>query len=157
MAESTTPANKAKTDATSSQGAVEEPAASARPALSPTQLKQVRRARRTERARRTGPFVKYVGSASHRVISPTDWRSLGFTPPGADKAKKGEPAPDFDQTVFEPKNDYMIETAKFTDEQLDYLLIDDLQMPAGTHSFLEMDWDENGELVQVTDDDYEDA
>lgn len=97
------------------------------------------RKRRVEKKRRKGPFVKYVGAASHRIIRPPDWKSLGF---------KG---PETDQThSWDTTNDYLIESGDFTDEQLDYLLIDDLQA-SGAHSFLEVDYDSDGQLVQVVD------
>lgn len=100
--------------------------------------------RRAKAKARKGPFVKYVGGASHRVIRASDWGQLGFEP-------KGEVHQEF---LWSPQNDYMIESAKFTDEQLDYLLIDDV-MPGGGQSFLEMDYetdkDGNTVLVQVTD------
>jgi hypothetical protein len=92
-------------------------------------------------AHRKGPFVKYVGEASHRKISAADWASL----PGMVAPNGG-----FQPTVWEPKNDKMIECAAFSDEQLDYLLLDDNQ-PSGGHSFLEMDYDADGNLVQVVD------
>mgnify|MGYP000922524918 FL=1 len=44
----------------------------------------------------------------------------------------------------------MIEVSAFSDEQLDYLLLDDTQ-PGGGQSFLEMDYDADGNLVQVVD------
>lgn len=106
-----------------------------------------RRSRRVARKRRQGPFVKYVGQASHRVITPTDWRQLGFTPKDKETGHQT-----FEWT---PKNDFMIESAKFTDEQLDYLLIDDMQHGGTAHSFLEVDYDEDGQLVQVVDDEDE--
>lgn len=92
-------------------------------------------------ARRKGPFVKYVGEASHRTISSADWGSL----PGI-----VAPAGGFQDTTWEPKNDKMIEVSAFSDEQLDYLLLDDTQ-PGGGQSFLEMDYDADGNLVQVVD------
>jgi len=102
------------------------------------------RRRRVERKQRQGPFVKYVGAASHRVIRPSDWGSLAFTPKDA---KAGH------QTFeWSPKNDYLVESDQFTDEQLDYLLIDDVQSGSGAHSFLEVDYDEDGQLVQVLED-----
>jgi hypothetical protein len=42
----------------------------------------------------------------------------------------------------------MIPCSEFTDEQLDYLLVDDTQ-PKGGHSFLEVDYDDDGNVVQV--------
>lgn len=111
---------------------------------------QQRRARRAKSKERKGPFVKYVGNASHRVIRAADWGQLGFTPKDKDKGHQ--------EFLWSPANDYLVESAQFTDEQLDYLLIDDV-MPGGGHSFLEVDYDEdedgNRVLVQVTDEDYE--
>jgi len=102
------------------------------------------RRRRIARKQRKGPFVKYVGAASHRIIRPSDWGSLGFQPKDKEAGH---------QTFqWGPQNDYMIETAKFTDEQLDYLLIDDVQAGSGAHSFLEVDFDGDGNLVQVEED-----
>lgn len=104
-----------------------------------------RRSRRSRRKERTGPFVKYVGNASHRVIRASDWGQLGF---------EGKEAGN--EFLWGPKNDYMIESSKFSDEQLDYMLIDDIQ-PGGGHAFLEVDFEEdddgNRQLVQVVDDD----
>jgi hypothetical protein len=112
---------------------------------------QARRSRRSRRQERRGPFVKYVGNASHRVIRAADWGQLGF-PPKDEKAGHQE-------FLWGPKNDYMIESSKFTDEQLDYLLIDDMQ-PGGGHAFLEVDYDEDDDgnrvLVQVVDEDESD-
>lgn len=105
---------------------------------------QARRNRRVARKERKGPFVKYVGAASHRIIRPSDWGSLGFKPKDKDAGHQ--------TFVWDPRNDYMVESSKFTDEQLDYLLIDDVQHGTNAHSFLEVDYDENGQLVQVTDD-----
>ena len=99
-----------------------------------------RRRRRVERAARKGPFVKYVGSASHRTIRPSDWKSLGITLKDAEATHE-----------WNTKNDYMIESKSFSDEQLDYLLIDDT-VHNGGHAFLEMDFDGNGQLIQVVDD-----
>lgn len=101
-----------------------------------------RRSRRSARKRRQGPFVKYVGAASHRVIRPSDWATLGMTEKVQDPQRTD---------TWGINNDYLIEVSKFTDEQLDYLLIDDLQAGSGAHSFLEVDYDDEGQLVQVTD------
>ena len=98
-----------------------------------------RRTRRSQRERRKGPFVKYVGSASHRTIRPSDWKSLGIGLKNGDATHE-----------WNTKNDYMIESENFSDEQLDYLLIDDV-VHNGGHSFLEMDYDDKGQLVQVVD------
>lgn len=104
------------------------------------------RRRRKARKERTGPFIKYVGNASHRVIRAADWGALGFD--SKDEKNKLE-------VLWGPKNDYMVESSKFSDDQLDYLLIDDIQ-PGGGHAFLEVDFDtdEDGNkvLVQVLDD-----
>lgn len=133
------------TDATS--GGLESPTSGTRNVLTsgmpqPPGVK-ARRARRKARAERQGPFVKYVGNASHRVIRAGDWGSLGF---------EGKEASQ--EVLFGPKNDYMIESSKFSDEQLDYLLIDDMQ--GGAHAFLEVDYDTDDDgnrvLVQVLDD-----
>ncbi|QHB37438.1 hypothetical protein PP339_gp032 [Mycobacterium phage Onyinye] len=106
------------------------------------------RRRRSKALERKGPFVKYVGGASHRVIRAADWGQLGFKPKDE---KTGH-----QEFLWSAKNDYMVESEKFTDEQLDYLLIDDV-MPGGGQSFLEVDYeeDENGNkvLVQVVDED----
>lgn len=91
--------------------------------------------------KRKGPFVKYVGEASHRKISSSDWASVpGMAPPSGG----------YQTNLWEPKNDKMIESAHFSDEQLDYLLLDDTR-PEGGHSFLEVDYDDQGNLVQVVD------
>lgn len=109
---------------------------------------RARRARRSARKTRKGPFVKYVGAASHRIIRPHDWAQLGFTPKDKDAGHL--------TFTWDPKNDYMVESAKFTDEQLDYLLIDDVQHGTNAHSFLEVDYDSDGQLVQVLEEDEED-
>lgn len=96
------------------------------------------RRRRVEKKRRTGPFVKYVGSSSDRIIHPHDWKTLTIDP-----GKGGS-------NTWNQGNDYLIETSQFSDEQLDYLLIDDMQ-PSGGHSFLEVDYDDDGNLVQVVE------
>jgi hypothetical protein len=95
------------------------------------------RRRRVEKKRREGPFVKYVGAASQRTISVPDWKSLSIEPGKAPH-------------VWDIKNDFILEDSLFSDEQLDYVLIDDLQ-PNGAHSFLEVDYDTDGNLVQVVD------
>lgn len=95
------------------------------------------RRRRAAKERRQGPFIKYVGDASTRSIRPADWRSLGIA---ATNAKQ----PD----VWNIANDKMIESSKFSEEQLDYLLIDDFKADGG-HSFLEVDYNEKGQLAQV--------
>jgi hypothetical protein len=99
--------------------------------------------RKTKGSRRKGPFVKYVGSSSRRVIAYGDWRSLGIPIKG--ESEENKPGHEWDI-----KNDFLIECDKFSDEQLDYLLVDDMQ-PGGGHSFLEMDYDTDGNLVQVAE------
>lgn len=107
-----------------------------------------RRRSRTAAQRRQGPFVKYVGPASQRDIEPHDWATLAIVP--------DDDADPFTKVVWNIKNDKMIETKFFTEDQLDYLLIDDMQ-PGGGHSFLEVDWvqdaDGNTVLDQVVYDD----
>jgi len=93
--------------------------------------------RRSDKKQRTGPFVKYVGSASERTIQPHDWVSLTIDPGSAPH-------------TWNLKNDFILESGEFNDEQLDYLLIDDTQ-PSGGHSFLEVDYDDDGNLVQVVE------
>jgi hypothetical protein len=96
--------------------------------------------RGTARKQRKGPFVKYVGPASHRTINPAAWKTLQI------------PLKQDDAThTWSVANDKMIESANFTDEQLDYLLLDDLQVGTGAHSFLEVDFNDDGKLVQVTE------
>lgn len=94
--------------------------------------------RRVPKKQRKGPFVKYVGPVSHRMIRPEQWKSLGI-PLSDDSATH----------VWSVNNDKMIESSEFTDEQLDYLLVDDLQKGTNTHAFLEVDYDDDGQLVQV--------
>lgn len=101
-----------------------------------------RRARRVAKKKRKGPFVKYVGGASQRIITCVSWKTLAI------------PLKDNNANhVWDMKNDFMIECAEFTDEQLDYLLVDDVT-PAGVHNFLEVTWGEGkqkDQLVQVVD------
>lgn len=99
--------------------------------------------RRVAKRRREGPFVKYVGPVSHRMIRPEQWASLGIE-------LKDKTA----THVWSVNNDKMIESSEFSDEQLDYLLVDDLQKGTNTHTFLEVDYDDDGQLVQVQ---YEDS
>lgn len=153
MANSTAAKNDAVKAAVASEG-VEAPTG-ARNVLTETMPQPpgvVQRRRRSKATQRKGPFVKYVGGASHRVIRAADWGELGFKPKDATKDNPGQ----HQEFLWSPQNDYMIESEKFTDEQLDYLLIDDL-MPGGGQSFLEVDYeeDENGNrvLVQVVDED----
>ena len=95
--------------------------------------------RRAPKPRREGPFVKYVGNASHRKITPAQWKSLGI-----------DLADDKAEHVWSVANEKMIETSQFSDEQLDYLLIDDRQPGSNAHAFLEVDYDDKGQLVQVS-------
>jgi hypothetical protein len=94
--------------------------------------------RRSSKPKRQGPFVKYVGRASHRKITAPQWKSLGIE-------LKDEKA----EHVWSVANDKMIESEKFSDEQLDYLLIDDRQSGSNTHAFVEVDFNESGQLTQV--------
>jgi hypothetical protein len=105
---------------------------------------KARRGRRAAKKGRQGPFVKYVGAASHRIIRPHDWATLAFEPKNKDAGHQ--------TFTWSPQNDYMVESSKFTDEQLDYLLIDDVQHGTNAHSFLEVDYDADGQLVQVLED-----
>lgn len=104
----------------------------------------VERRRRVPKKQRKGPFVKYVGAASHRRIHPHQWKILGV-----------DVKQDKDKNVvgheWSPANDYMVESDQFTDAQLDYLLIDDVSKATGAHQFLEVDYNKDGQLVQVTD------
>jgi hypothetical protein len=93
--------------------------------------------RRAPKKQAKGPFVKYVGDASHRIIRPPQWRSLGID------------VKDDTTHVWSVQNDKLIPSEQFSDEQLDYLLIDDMQ-PKGGHAFIEVDYDEDGNLKQVT-------
>ena len=101
-----------------------------------------RRAGGAKKSKRQGPFVQYVGQASHRTISAQDWASIpGMAPP------KGR---EYADSTWDLANDRILECAQFSDEQLDYLLLDDIQ-PTGGQSFLEVDYNEDGVLVQVVD------
>lgn len=94
--------------------------------------------RRVVKKQRKGPFIKYVGPVSHRIIRPHQWGTLQI------------PLKDKEAThIWNVANDKMIEADKFTDEQLDYLLIDDTQPGSGRHNFLAVDYDKDGKLVQV--------
>jgi hypothetical protein len=94
--------------------------------------------RRASRAKRTGPFVKYVGAAALRSIDSTAWKSLNINLKDKDASH-----------TWGVSNDKMVEASRFSDAQLDYLLIDDLQQGTGTHAFLLVDYDEDGQLVQA--------
>lgn len=106
----------------------------------PPGVKLRRRVRRADAKRRSGPFAKYVGSSVLRTIRPQDWKTLGI-----ELDKEATTRTD----SWSIKNDYLLETSLFTDEQLDYLFIDDTNKVTGAHEFLEVDYDENGDLVQV--------
>ena len=94
--------------------------------------------RRSGPTKRKGPFVKYVGSAALRKITPAQWKSLAI---GLKDDKV--------EHVWAVKNDKMVEVSQFSDDQLDYLLIDDLQQGTGAHAFLLVDYDKDGNLQQV--------
>lgn len=94
--------------------------------------------RRVGTTKRKGPFVKYVGAAALRKIGPSDWKSLNIDL----KDKEVE----HNWTIG---NDKLIEADQFSDAQLDYLLIDDLQQGSGVHAFLLVDYDKDGQLVQA--------
>ena len=97
--------------------------------------------RRTRKDHRDGPFVKYVGTAAIRKITPPQWKSLNIALQNDDAEHSWTVA-----------NDKMLEANLFSDAQLDYLLIDDLQQGSGAHAFLLVDYDSDGDdaqLVQV--------
>jgi hypothetical protein len=94
--------------------------------------------RRVGKAQRKGPFVKYVGSAAVRKITGPQWRSLGIELKDSNAEHNWGIA-----------NDKIVEASNFSDEQLDYLLIDDLQQGSGAHAFLLVDYDDDGQLVQA--------
>jgi|SRR6516162_8365939 len=94
--------------------------------------------RRSKTPKRTGPFVKYVGQASSRRITPAQWNSLNINLRDANATH-----------VWNVANDKMVESSEFSDEQLDYLLIDDMQVVKNSHAFVEVDYDKDGQLVQV--------
>lgn len=101
--------------------------------------------------KRKGPFVKYVGDASLRVITASDWASLVDVEPKTKRTedKEGNATGGFSESRWSVlDNERMVEASHFSESQLDYLLIDDMQ-PGGGHSFLEMDYDSEGVLVQV--------
>jgi hypothetical protein len=130
---------KAEEQTAEEQKAVEKPVSGGNRVLAPDAQRppgDIRR--RTDRKKRTGPFIKYVGAASHRIIRPYQWATLQI------------PLKDKEAThTWNVANDKMIEADKFTDEQLDYLLIDDLQSGSNAHAFLAVDYDNDGKLVQV--------
>lgn len=67
--------------------------------------------------------MKYVGAAAKRTIAASDWRQLGID------AKAGH--------EWSAANEFQVESAQFTDEQLDHLLIDDVG-PNGQYDFIEV-------------------
>jgi hypothetical protein len=95
------------------------------------------RKRHVTKKGRTGPFVKYVGAAEKRTISATDWRTLGI------ELKDPQAV-----NVWSAANDFLIESSAFSEEQLDHLLIDDVQHGTNAHSFIEVERDSDGQLVQ---------
>jgi hypothetical protein len=95
--------------------------------------------RRVRRVRPEGPFVKYVGTGTNRLIQPHHW-----------KQKLQDKVHDPDATHdWNVDNNFCIPVKEFSDHQLDYLLVDDRQ-DNGAHSFLEVDYDDNDQLVQVS-------
>jgi hypothetical protein len=128
----------------------QEPVRTPNPPLTPDMPQPpgvLERKRRVPREKRKGPFVKYVGAASHRRIHGHHWKSLAI-----EATKSGEKGQEsVDSHEWSVKNDFMIESSKFTDEQLDYLLVDDTSKATGAHNFLEVDYNKDGQLVQVTD------
>lgn len=95
--------------------------------------------RRVEKTRREGPFIKYVGHAAQRLITPTDWGTL----PGVEMVDPKA------VHVWNTANDKMIEADRFSDTQLDYLLVDDVQKRTNVHNFVALDWDKDGNLAQT--------
>lgn len=91
--------------------------------------------------RQDGPFVQYVGEASHRIIRPHQWKATKGV--GPDNLKN----PNATHT-WSHKNEKVIPSSEFSDHQLDYLLCDDMQ-PRGGHSFVEVNYNDKGQLVQV--------
>lgn len=102
--------------------------------------------RRGKKEKRKGPFVKYVGAAALRRITPAQWNSLAID---LKKVGDGDDARVVEST-WSVANDKILEASKFSDDQLDYLLIDDLQQGTNVHAFLLVDYNENDELIQVT-------
>lgn len=86
-----------------------------------------------------GPFVKYVGIASTRIIRPHHWAQKL----GAENLKNPNATHEWSL-----KNKKMIPSSEFSDHQLDYLLCDDRQS-GGAHAFLEVEYNDKGQLVQV--------
>jgi hypothetical protein len=98
--------------------------------------------RRVGVSRRKGPFVKYVGAAAVRRITALQWKSLNINLKKDDDGNVAE-------SVWAIGNEKMLEANRFSDEQLDYLLIDDMQQGTPAHAFLLVDYDEDGQLVQA--------
>lgn len=96
-----------------------------------------RRTRHVTKKGRTGPFVKYVGSAAKRTISGAAWRSLGIDLKDRDVTH-----------LWSAANNYLIESSAFSEAQLDYLLVDEVG-PNGAHTFIEVNHDEDHDLVQT--------
>lgn len=110
--------------------------------------------RRGSRTKREGPFVKYVGPAAQREISGPAWKSLAIPLKSDEGQKEGEERPVAASHYWNVGNDKMIESKHFSDHQLDYLLIDDLQQGTNAHAFLLVDYDkddtsDNPQLIQV--------
>jgi len=97
----------------------------------------VKRTRHVTKKGRTGPFVKYVGVAAKRTITSTDWRVLGI--------ELKDPKATHEWSAA---NGFLVESSQFTDAQLDYLLIDDVQHGTNTPNFIEVDSDSD-DAVQV--------
>lgn len=104
----------------------------------PTVKTSTHRSRHVTKKGRTGPFVKYVGAAAKRTIQPHEWRALGVELKDPKAVHEWSAA-----------NGFLVESSQFTDAQLDYLLIDDVQHGANTASFIEVDTDSD-EAVQVS-------
>lgn len=86
-----------------------------------------------------GPFIKYVGPCTRRIIRPHHWHS-----------KLGKENVKDSSTTHEwsSKNKKLIPVSSFSDAQLDYLLIDDMQARGG-HSFVVVDYNDAGQLVEA--------
>lgn len=106
------------------------------PRSAPLPPGDIRRSQR--KTSRKGPFIKYVGPVAHREISGTDWGTLQI--PLKDKDAKH---------VWNVANDKMVEADQFSDEQLDYLLIDDVMPATGIHNFVAVDYNKDGQLDQI--------
>lgn len=97
----------------------------------------IRRRNTGAKKQRQGPFIKYVGLAARRQIDPTAWATLNIEL----KDKKAT-------HVWDLSNDKLVEANSFTDDQLDYLLVDDTSRD-GIKNFLAVDYDKDGNLEQV--------